>query len=152
MKRYFNRSSLYFCTILVPVLIGQPCHANDKHSDDTVVDGGSVSTIDPAEEARKIRQLVKLALHPDAAPATRTALADEIKFVEKNKKLKVNVVTCLINNEEPDPSLPKIDVVHYKDGTVRGLLFIQSDAAHSKTPAKLAWPIDSKREQKEMSR
>jgi hypothetical protein len=152
MKRI---SILPFFTIalLATACLAPRCHAGarDNYKDDAVASPDAVSLVDPTEEAHKIRQLVKLALANDATDASRQVLEDETKFVEKNKKLRENVATSLIQDDNPDPTLPKIELLKYKDGSLRGLLFIQTDNVRAK-PNSLAWVLDSKREHKEESR
>jgi len=143
---------LFAGALLAAACITTPCHAKDKFEDTAVVAPGSVSSIDPMEEAHKIRQLVKLALANDASPTSRQVLSDEIAVVEKNRKLKEAVVTRLLQDDSPDATLPSVALVRYKDGAVRGLLFTQTDAVHTGNPNRLAWPLDSKREQKEQTR
>ena len=115
----------------------------DKNAGDSVTD--------PGEEARKIRRMVKLALYPNAPEPVKKALADEIASVEKSKKFREEVAQHLLQgaDADTDPTLPKVMRVSYKDGTLRGVLFIQADAGHSAKPAELAWALDSKREKKE---
>jgi hypothetical protein len=153
MKR---NSLLPFFTValLATAFSIQPCHAgrDAKYQDDTVASPDGTSVVDPAEEAHKIRRLVKLALANNATAASRQVLDEEIAFVEKNKKLKENVVLNLLQDDNPDPTLPKVALVKYKDGSNRGLLFIQTDDVHSSNPNRLAWPLDAKRESKEESR
>lgn len=110
------------------------------------------TTMDPTEEARKIRRLVKLALANNASQASHDVLNEEIATVEKDKKLKKDVVTHLLQDDSPDPTLPKVVLVKYPDGAIRGLLFIQTDDVRGNNPNRLAWPLDQKREKKEQSR
>lgn len=123
-------------------------HSPDR---DSVVITATGSSIDPAEEARKVRRLAKLALYPNATAETKKSLSDEISYVEHNRKLKEAVVKHLLQDDDPnpDPTLPKIQMATYKDGSLRGIMFIQSDAAHSAKPGRIAWVLDSKKEKKE---
>ena len=123
----------------------------DQGGDVLELPGGG-GRVDPAEEAHKIRRLVKFALAGNATPNSHQVLDDEIAFVEKNKKLKQNVFTNLLQDDNPDPSLPKVELVKYKDGSIRGLLFIQTDNVTGNNPNRLAWPMDTKREHKEEGR
>ena len=149
-----SRYSLFAAAVLIaaPLWFSQPASAKDKKSDSEAEENGSNSAVDPGEEAKKIRALVKIALHDDATQGTKDALSDEIKFVEKNKKLRENVMQHLLQDEDFDPTLPTVAVVHYKDGKVRGVLFVQTDAPKGKTPNRLGWAVDPKLEQQETSR
>jgi len=151
MKRFYF-IPFFAGALLATACFVQPCHAKDRMGDDAVTTPDAVSVLDPAEEAYKIKQLVKLALANDAPDESRKVLSEEIAFVEKNKKLKENVVVNLLQNDSPDPSLPRVELVKYKDGTPRGLLFIQTDNVRANNPNRLAWPLDPKRERKEQAK
>lgn len=125
--------------------------AKDKPADTAVMDSGAIVSLDPGEEAKKIRNLVKLALASNSTAQSHQVLSQEIALVEKNKKLKDRVVARLLQDDDPDPTLPAVELVHYPDGKVRGLLFTQRDNVHG-TPNKLAWALDNKLEQKEQAR
>ena len=137
--------------VLVMPWLSQPCHAKGKPAGtEPVVSVERNSVIDPSEEARKIKRLVRLAMDPKANETVKKALADEIAFVERNRKLKESVVQRLLQNDDvdTDPSLPRVQLATYKDGSTRGLIFIQTDAPKSAAPARIAWALDSKKEKK----
>ncbi|HWB60994.1 MAG TPA: hypothetical protein VG733_15975 [Chthoniobacteraceae bacterium] len=139
----------FLAVALLAICLARPCHAKEDNPGQTALptDTG-IAVMDPAEEAHKIRHLVKFALASDASAASHTVLDDEIKIVEKDKKFKMKVLTELVQDDDPDPSLPKVVLVKYPDGAIRGLLFIQTDKVKGK-PNQLAWAIDPKREKKE---
>jgi hypothetical protein len=152
MKRY-SILPFFAGALLAAACPVQPCRAAGDHmADETVTTPDAVSVIDPVEEAHKIRRLVKLALASNATEASHDVLNEEIAIIEKNKKLKMNVLTSLLQDDSPDPTLPKVELVKYPDGSVRGLLFIQTDNVRANNPNRLAWAIDPKREHKEQSR
>jgi|SRR5579862_8827568 len=141
--------ALSAAALLATACLIQPARAAGDHvAEDTVTTPDAVSVIDPAEEAHKIRRLVKLALANNATEASHTVLNEEIAVIEKNKKLKMNVFNSLLQDDSPDPTLPKIVLVKYPDGALRGLLFIQTDNVRGNNPNRLAWAIDPKREHK----
>lgn len=148
------RSLLYiFGAMLLLSCLDQRCHAKarDMDSGEPGAKDNTDTVTDPGEEARKIRRLVKLALYPNASEPVKKALADEIASVEKSKKFREDVAQHLLQgaDADTDPTLPKVMRVSYKDGSLRGVLFIQADADKTAKPAELAWALDSKREKKE---
>ena len=151
MKR-FPILPFFAGALLAAALFAHPCRAAGNLSDESVTTPNAVTVIDPAEEAHKIRRLVKIALANDAPQASKDVLNEEIALVEKNKKLKMNVLTNLLQDSSTDPTLPKVVLVKYPDGAIRGLLFTQTDNVRADKPNRLAWAIDPKREHKEPSR
>jgi len=149
------RPALYvFAVILLLSCLDHRCHAKGRDMDveePGAKDNSADSVTDAGEEARKIRRLVKLALYPNAPEMVKKALDNEIASVEKSKKFREDVAQHLLQgaDADTDPTLPKVMRVSYKDGTLRGVLFIQADPEHSAKPAELAWALDSKRETKE---
>lgn len=139
--------------MLVVTGFGQRLHAKARDADTSqpTLDKGASSALDAGEEARKIRRLAKLALYPKAGEEVKKALEDEIGLVEKKGKLTKEIVKHLLQDDDPnpDPTLPKVVQLSYRDGQIRGVLFVQADAERSAKPAELAWIIDSKREKKE---
>ena len=151
MKR-FSILPFFASALLAAACLTQTARAKDDFKDEEVTTPDAVSVIDPTEEAHKIRRLVKLALYNDATQDSRDVLNQEIAVVEKNKKLKMNVVTSLVQDDSADITLPKVVLVKYPDGSIRGLLFIQTDKVQGNNPNRLAWAIDQKRERQEQSR
>ena len=158
MKRSITPlSTLSVATLLAATLfLARTCPAaGDSYRDrqDAVVPGADgLTVVDPVEEAHKIRRLVKFALANNASDASRSTLDEEIKTIEHDKKLKKNIVTSLLQDDDSDPTLPKVVLVKYPDGSIRGILFIQTDGVRNNKPNQLAWPLDPKRESKEASR
>jgi len=153
MKKIFRHLFFLFAAMLVLSCFGHRLHAatgRDVEPEPTVSKDASTEQ-DAGEEARKIRRLVKLALYPKATADVKQSLDDEIASVEKKEKFKKEVVKHLLQDDgaDSDPTLPKIVQLTYRDGSIRGVLFIQADAERSAKPAELAWVIDSKREKKE---
>jgi len=147
-----TRFLLYFLGAMFAMpWLGQPCLAKGKPAGtEPVMSTETNSMIDPSEEARKLKRLVKLAMDPKATEAMKKALADEIAFVERNRKLKESVVLRLLQDDDvdTDPSLPKVQLATYKDGSTRGIIFVQTDAPKSAQPARIAWVLDSKKEKR----
>jgi len=153
MKR-FPIIPIFAATLLVTASLVPRSHAaarDASYQENTVPGNEGVTVINPEEEAGKIRRLVKLALANDASAASHQVLDEEISMVEKNKKLKQNVVTSLLQDDSPDPTLPKVELRKYKDGSIRGLLFVQTDNVRGGKPNTLAWVLDHKREDKEQA-
>ena len=151
MKR-FSLLPLFAVALIATAFSIQRSHAAARdagYQTETVASPDGTTVLDPVEEAHKLRRLVKLALANNATGASHQVLDEEIALIEKNKKLKENVVKSLLQDDDADPTLPTVTLVKYKDGSVRGVLFVQTDNVHGNNPNRLAWPLDSKREHKE---
>jgi hypothetical protein len=97
---------------------------------------------EPAGVAEKIRHLAALALLPNANNGVKNAIENETNRVAKDKKLLEAVALQLLQDEGFDP---KVRQINYRDGTIRGLVFIKRDADHSQKPPVIVWTFDAKR-------